>query len=121
MCQIIDIGSGISIGNVGQPDILVPLVAIYYKTSVSHSYRRCLLGFACDFYVHDTNSGACVFLPFLPIKSFGIHDIVEIASGHIGYLLHCSGSQENMVVNSDMSTYSEERKRFKKKALFHDV
>ena len=73
-----------------------------------------MLGFACDFYVYDTSSGACVFLPFLPIKSIGIHDIVESASGHIGYLLHCSGSQENMVVNSDMSTYSEERKRCKK-------
>ena len=83
------------------------------QISVSHPYRRCLLGFACDFYVHDTSSGGCVFLPFLPIKSFGIHDVVESASGYIGYLLHCSGSQENMVVNSDMSTYSEERKRFK--------
>ena len=84
------------------------------QISVSHPYRRCLLGFACDFYVLDTSSGGCVFLPFLPIKSFGIHDIVEEASGHIGFLLHCSGSQENMVVNSDMSTYSEERKIFKK-------
>ena len=73
-----------------------------------------MLGFACDFYVLDTSSKGCVFLPFLPIKSFGIHDIVESASGHIGYMLHCSGSQENMVVNSDMSTYSEERKIFKK-------
>ena len=46
----------------------------------------------------------------MPIKSAGIHDVLEEASGFIGYLLHCSGSQENMVVNSDMSTYSEERK-----------
>ena len=53
-------------------------------------------------------------MPFLPIKSIGIHDIVKSASGHIGYMLHCSGSQENMVVNSDMSTYSEERKIFRK-------
>ena len=82
-----------------------------------------MLGFACDFYVHDTSSGGCVFLPFLPIKSFGIHDIMESASGHIGYMLHCSGSQENMVVNSDMSTFSEERKKLKKKKkpLFHDL
>ena len=81
-----------------------------------------MLGFACDFYVHDTSSGGCVFLPFLPIKSFGIHDIMESASGHIGYMLHCSGSQENMVVNSDMSTFSEERKKLKKtKTLFHDL
>ena len=57
-------------------------------------------------------------MPFLPIKSIGIHDIVKSASGHIGYMLHCSGSQENMVVNSDMSTYSEERKIFKKKHYF---
>ena len=91
------------------------------KSSLSHPYRRCLLGFACDFYVYDTSSGACVFMPFLPIKSIGIHDIVKSASGHIGYMLHCSGSQENMVVNSDMSTYSEERKIFKKPTLFHDV
>ena len=77
-----------------------------------------MLGFACDFYVYDTSSGACVFLPYLPIKSIGIHDIVKSASGNIGYMLHCSGSQENMVVNSDMSTFSEERKILKKTHYF---
>ena len=100
-------------------------VATYIlQISVSHPYRRCLLGFACDFYVLDTSSKGCVFLPFLPIKSIGIHDIVESASselreenGHIGYMLHCSGSQENMVVNSDMSTFSEERKIFRKSII----
>ena len=78
-----------------------------------------MLGFACDFFVYDGST--CVFLPFLPIKSIGIHDIVKSASGNIGYMLHCSGSQENMVVNSDMSTFSEERKILKKTALYHDV
>ena len=86
--------------------------AFWLQISVPHPYRRCLLGFACDFFVYDGST--CVFLPFLPIKSIGIHDIVKSASGNIGYMLHCSGSQENMVVNSDMSTFSEERKILKK-------
>ena len=74
-----------------------------------HISRMCLLGFACDFFVRNSGS-QCETLPFMPIKSAGIHDILEPASGFEAALLHCSGSQENMVVNSDMSTYSSFRK-----------
>ena len=84
--------------------------ALLYVHTYIHISRRCLLGFACDFF--ERNSGSqCKALPFMPIKSAGIHDILEgPVSGFESFLLHCSGSQENMVVNSDMSTYSSFRK-----------
>ena len=74
-------------------------------------FRFCLLGTSCDM-ITLKNSGSqwqCQMQPWLNSKTSGIYDILKPEVDSKTLILQCSGSQENMVSNSDMSRYTIER------------
>ena len=58
----------------------------------------------------EKNSKQCSFLPSTPHKSIAIADILwpDDAQTKDVYIMHCSGSQENLVSNSDFFTRSKD-------------
>lgn len=64
----------------------------------------------CDMIVMDVNSGNCDYWHVSPMKRAPIYETFEASDGKQLNMLHCSGSQENMVTNNDFSTYSVDRK-----------
>ena len=72
-----------------------------------------MLSPSCNFFNLEKNSGGssrCYLMPLTAIKSNGIYDMITQDNSFEAFLMHCSGSQENMIANSDFSTYSYDRK-----------
>ena len=63
---------------------------------------------------YDRSSKYCALLPSTPQKSAAIYDVLQPDPSKIKdvYIMHCSGSQENLVQNSDFFTRSRDRKSF---------
>ena len=83
---------------------------MYYmsKKNPEACMRECLLGTSCNIFEYDWSSKYCAFLPASPMKSAAIYDVLLPGTTQDIYMMHCSGSQENLVSNSDFFTRSRD-------------
>ncbi len=90
----------------------------YYQlvagVNLERCIRLCLLSTQCDMVEYWKNGQWCTMFPNQPLKSVNIHEVVVKASAndyYDVYILHCSGGQENLIVNNDPFTHSRDRKQ----------
>lgn len=84
-----------------------PTTGINSVTALENCARWCLMSPACDMF--EYNAGTCNIFPQENRKLLNIFDIVEeaaIGSNEAVYVLHCSATSENLVVNNDFFTQS---------------